>query len=343
MVIERVVDPLDEREWEPKPGALRVTFDTKELMRRAGIPSDMSDAADERYIDHLSGLAGALPEGVRVRTTGYRYGPAAGDADTAFIDLVVHGIALAQSVHTLTTALKWLRAAGALEIRISDEAAEKLGYWELERRGIIGPELISQQLVRARRGSTARYDGFVMVYRLPDARLATVSVSVDGILQQLSVGAEVPGSTGNGAIEPTAERAALSVPTLDVEGRMARTGDTRYFDGRTLPADALAKLGRRLGALFDGNPQFDVTRTKRADAHEIAALADLADESVKVHISLDTPRASTVTVDGSGGSFAISVVGMGGAQFDLIYGLVRETLGLGEERRPTGPDPDADI
>lgn len=343
-MIYRVADPLDESEREPQPGSVRITFDTKELMRRAGIASDMSDTADERYIEYLSALSQELGDGARIRATGYRYGPAAGDADTAFIDLVMHGVALAQTVQMVTTALRWLRNAGALEIRISSEAAEKLGRWELERRGVIGPELVSQQLVRARRVSATKYDGFALVYRLPDSRLATVSLSVDGILRQLSVADEAQGPSPSGATEPSPkDRLTANDSTRGETGSMARIGDTRLFKARPFPPGALTMLGRRFEGLFEGSAQVDLTRTARATDDEVAALTDLANEHVKVHIALDAPRTPTVTIEGSGDTVVVSVTGMGGAQFDLIYALVRETLGLGEDSRLTGPDSDANI
>jgi hypothetical protein len=344
-MIERVADPLDESERQPRPGTLRVSFDTKALMQRAGIPSDMSERAHERYVEYLSALSEQLPEAARIRATGYRYGPAAGDADLAFIDLIIQGAQLAQAAQVLITAVRWLRDVGALEIRISDEAAEILGLWELDRRGVTGAALVSRQLVRSPRGTGAKYDGFVLVYRLPDSAFATVSLSVEGILQQLSIPNELHRpSAVVAAADAGVDRPRLSGANLETEyPRMARTGDTRRFDARQMPTGALSSLGNKFATIFEGPVHYDITRTTVASDDQVSEITDLAKERAKIHIALDAPRTPTITIEGSDDVLVISVTGTGGAQFDLIYGLVRETLGLGDERRPTGPYADPDV
>lgn len=342
--IERVEDPLDESEWEPKPGNLRVTFDTKELMRRAGIPSDMSETADERYIEFLSQLARELPSEVRIRSTGYRYGPAAGDADTAFIDLVLAGANLVQGAHWLVSTLRWLRNAGAFDIRISYEAAKALGYWELERREMAGARLVSQELVRSTAGDAAKYEGFVLVFRLPDARLVTVELSIDGLLRRIVDGealvATPPLMAGKEGLKHTIDNSGR---TSQRPAAMARTGDTRYFNAQPVRPSTLAELGRRLGALYNGNVEFQVTRTSPSTAAEVAALGDLARERTKVDIAVDVPNTPTITIEGTEDTITVSVGFTSSEQADLTYALVRETLGLGDARRLTGPSPDADI
>ena len=142
-------------------------------------------------------MAGSLDETVTLRVTGYRYGPAAGDADPAFIEVVRTGLEAAQVVGATLGVVEWLRNKGALDIRVSEAGIEELARWELGRRGHSVGEVVSLTRIRPERTDwgTSRGDGkYVVVARLEDGSLATLIMGWDGVLAEVSVsGAESRG------------------------------------------------------------------------------------------------------------------------------------------------------
>jgi hypothetical protein len=181
-MIERIAAPLDKPWWEPPPDSVRFHFVTGRLMERAGIPQD-SPEADDRYLKLMEPLAADIWDVASIRATGYRSGPGDGGGDVAFIDLVIRGSELPNAAGAILKAATWLRKSLALDLRISERGIETLARWELERTGLDGKsELVSLSLMP---GEPHR--GYVLLFRLRDGRQASMTFSLDGVLQVLSI------------------------------------------------------------------------------------------------------------------------------------------------------------
>lgn len=188
MTIERI-DWMEES-WLPD-GAWRVDFMSGPVMEQAGIPMDMSDTADQRYMELLSEYFHDAPPSIRIGTPGYRYGPAAGGDDYTFVELLLHGLDVAAKLGIVAGFIGWLRKKGALEIRVSESYIEELARWECARRGLgVNAEVISLSLLPGEGetpwGTPRQAGGYSAVLRLKDGRLAVLLFELDGRLIELS-------------------------------------------------------------------------------------------------------------------------------------------------------------
>lgn len=162
----------------------------------AGIPPDLSSEADDRYFAFLGGLASEGIDLGSVRATTYRYGPMTG-GDTAFLDLLLKGAEVVGAAASIVSVSTWLKAKGALEIRVSEAGIETLGRWEIERRGGAVAQVLSIGLMPGHGetpwGTPRQWGGYAAVFRLQNGRLATLVFALDGVLQEFAI---ADGETG---------------------------------------------------------------------------------------------------------------------------------------------------
>lgn len=189
MTIERI--DWTRESWLPS-GAWRVDFLSGPVMERAGIPMDMSDSADQQYIELLSEYFRDAPPSIRIGTPGYRYGPAAGGDDYTFVELLLQGLDLAARLAIVAGFVGWLKKKGALEIRVSESYIEELAKWESARHGLgDNAEVIALTLLPGEGetpwGTPRQAGGYSVVLRLQDGRLAVVLFELDGRLKEVSI------------------------------------------------------------------------------------------------------------------------------------------------------------
>lgn len=194
-MVQRIADPMAEP-WGPPEGAVRIHFETSYMRGAAGIPPNLSSEADDRYFAFLSGLASEGIDLGSVRATTYRYGPMTG-GDPAFLDLLLKGAEVVAAAASIVSLSAWLKAKGALEIRVSEAGIETLGRWEIKRRGGAVAEVLSIGLMPGQGetpwGTPRQWGGYATVFRLQDGRLATLVFALDGVLQEFAI---ADGETG---------------------------------------------------------------------------------------------------------------------------------------------------
>lgn len=188
-MIERI-DWMEES-WLPD-GAWRVDFLSGPVMEEAGIPMDLSETADQRFMELLGEYFRDAPPRIRIGTPGYRYGPAAGGDDYTFVELLLHGLDLAAKLGIVAGFVSWLKKKGALEIRMSEPFIEELAKWESARRGLgDNAEVIALTLLPGRGetpwGTPRQAGGYSVVLRLEDDRLAVLLFELDGRLKEVSI------------------------------------------------------------------------------------------------------------------------------------------------------------
>jgi len=194
-MVERIADPYAEP-YDPPPGSIRFSFETTQMRGAAGIPPDLSNESYEQYFRLLNGLASEGIDLASVRATTFRTGPMAG-GDLAFLDLLLKGAELVGAATSILSVSAWLKAKGALEVRVSEAGIDTLGRWEIQRRGGAVAEVLSIGLMPGRGetpwGIPRQWGGYAAVFRLQDGRLATLVFALDGVLQEFAM---ADGETG---------------------------------------------------------------------------------------------------------------------------------------------------
>lgn len=187
----KLIPADDYASWSEPEDAVRVEFDSSNLLEQAGMSIEDAYGGGERFAHYLTELLEQDSE-AELRSPGPRYGPDAGGGIDSFLDVVVGTAGVLGAIDVAARIVRKLAELGT-GARVSQRAIEILSRQQLRFHGhpesstLVGINLIpiESQLT----GPPPGYLGFAAVFRLDDDRLVTMRWSLDALIEDYSEGA----------------------------------------------------------------------------------------------------------------------------------------------------------
>jgi hypothetical protein len=180
----------------PANDVVRLHFESAGLIQAAGIGTGGVPVDEGAYLAAVNPVADVVATNVEVRVAPAwadwgAGGPGVPEVLTTFIDIASRGADLVALFAAARVTLGWLRENGVFgPAYVDPKGIELLARWELGSRGFReGSQLLSTTLIRieGKEGEEGRYEGFAVVFRLGDGRLATLHFGLVGGLVGFSV------------------------------------------------------------------------------------------------------------------------------------------------------------